>query len=301
VNLDLRAAAVARAKASFLCACTLDVAVRKPGNVSLQSGGHRMQASMFLDSAVAAAGPLFTRGASVGERIEAAVEASWSVAHCNTNLGILLLCAPVAVAVERRPDAVTLVALQDAIGAVLGGLGLADAEHAYRAIARANPGGLGTAPAEDVRVAPSIDLRAAMALSADRDLIARQYRDGYADVFGVALPALGPGFACPQGDGCGSPEAAISATTTAAVQRLYIALLGSFADSHIVRKHGEAVAQTVMAAAQAWRGADAMDGVPAWAAWDESLKARGINPGTSADLTVATLMIAGLASRWHGT
>ena len=289
--------AVERAKASFLCACTLDVAVRKPGNVSRQSDGHRMQASMFIDSAMAAAKPLFRRGAGVGERIEAAVEASWSVAHCNTNLGILLLCAPVAVAVERRPDAVTPAALCDAIGEVLAGLSLADAAHAYRAIARANPGGLGKAPAEDVRAAPSIDLRAAMALSAGHDLIARQYRDGYADVFGVALPALGPGFACPQGAGCGSPDAA----TTAAVQRLYIALLGSFFDSHIVRKHGEAVAQTVMTAAHGWRGAAAMDSEPAWAAWDESLKARGINPGTSADLTVVTLMIAGLAARWHGT
>lgn len=281
---------LARAKASFLCACTLDVAVRKPGNVSLHSAGHRMQASMFIDSAAAAAGPLFRPGASVGERIEAAVEASWSVAHCNTNLGILLLCAPIAVAVEQQPEATHPEALRAAIGEVLAGLRLADAEHAYRAIARANPGGLGEVPAEDVRAAPSIDLRAAMALSAGRDLIARQYRDGYADLFGIALPALGPGFACPQGHACGSPDAA----TTAAVQRLYLALLGSFADSHIVRQHGEAVAQTVMASAQAWRGADGMDASPAFAAWDESLKARGINPGTSADLTVATLMIAGL-------
>jgi len=296
VNRELPAA-VARAKAAFLCACTLDVAVRKPGNVSLQSGGHRMRAAMFTDSAAAAAGPLFAPGAGVGERIEAAVAASWSVAHCNTNLGILLLCAPVAVAVEQRPQAATPAALQQAIGEVLAGLSLADAEHAYRAIARANPGGLGDAPAEDVRAAPNVDLRAAMALSAGHDLIARQYRDGYADVFGVALPALGPGFACPSGAGCGSPDAG----TTAAVQRLYIALLGSFADSHIVRKHGDAVAQTVMAAAHAWRGAEGVDDEPAWAAWDESLKARGINPGTSADLTVVTLMIAGLAPRWHGT
>lgn len=285
-------------KAAFVCACTLDVAVRKPGNVSLRSAGHRMQAAMFIDSAAAAAGPLFTPGAGVGERIEAAVEASWSVAHCNTNLGILLLCAPIAVALERHPHAGSPAALRAALGEVLAGLDLADARHAFRAIARANPGGLGDAPAEDVRAAPSIDLRAAMALAAGRDRIARQYRDGYADVFDVALPALGAGFACPQGGACGSPDGA----TTAAVQRLYIALLGSFADSHIVRKHGEAVAQTVMASAQAWRGVDGMDAAPAFAAWDEWLKEHRINPGTTADLTVATLMIAGLVGdRWHGT
>ena len=289
-----RAAHVAmeRAKASFLCACSLDVAVRKPGNVSLHSAGHRMEASMFIDSARAAAKPLFRLGASVGERIEAAVEASWAVAHCNTNLGILLLCAPVAVAAERRPEATSPAALRGAISEVLAGLTVADAEHAYRAIVRANPGGLGKAPAEDVHDAPTIDLRAAMALSAGRDLIARQYRDGYADLFNMALPALGPRFACPTGAGCESPDAA----TTASVQQLYVALVGAFPDSHIVRKHGEAVAHTVMASAQAWRGVADTDVSPAFAAWDESLKARGINPGTSADLTVATLMISGLCT-----
>ncbi|HET7793472.1 MAG TPA: triphosphoribosyl-dephospho-CoA synthase [Rhizobacter sp.] len=279
-------AAVDRAQASFLCACTLDVAVRKPGNVSRHSAGHRMQAAMFTAAAQAAAEPLFRAGAGVGERVEAAVEASWSVAHCNTNLGILLLCAPLAVAVERFPDA----PLRDALAEVLAGLSLADAEHAFRAIARANPGGLGDAPAEDVRQAPSVDLRTAMALSAGHDLIARQYRDGYADLFERALPALGEGFINPAQASCEWPDAA----TTAAVQRLYVELLSSFPDSHIVRKHGEAVAQTVMASAQAWRGVADLDASPGFAAWDESLKAQGINPGTSADLTVATLMIAGL-------
>jgi triphosphoribosyl-dephospho-CoA synthase len=303
--IDVSSGAVARARASFLCACTLDVAVRKPGNVSVHSAGHRMQSSMFIASAHAAAAPLFRPGAGVGERVQAAVEASWSVAHCNTNLGILLLCAPVAVAVERWPEASHPAAWRAAISEVLGGLSLADAEHAYRAIARANPGGLGDAPAEDVRMAPSIDLRAAMALAAGRDSIARQYRDGYADLFDLALPALGPHFAGhlsarladPKGVDCSAPDAA----TTASVQRLYLAWLSTFPDSHIVRKHGEAVAQTVMASAQAWRGATEVDASPAFAAWDESLKTQGINPGTSADLTVATLMVAGLGTWWHGT
>ena len=37
---------------------------------------------------------------------------------------------------------------------------------------------------------PSIDLRAAMALAAERDSIARQYRDGYAELFELGLPPL---------------------------------------------------------------------------------------------------------------
>ncbi len=49
-------ALIERARACFLQACWLDVAVRKPGNVSLASAGHRMQADMFLASAQAAGG-----------------------------------------------------------------------------------------------------------------------------------------------------------------------------------------------------------------------------------------------------
>ena len=43
------------------------------------------------------------------------------------------------------------------------------------------------------------------------------------------------------------------------------------------------------------RVANLFDTDPSFAAWDESLKARGLNPGTSADLTVAALFIAGTA------
>ncbi len=280
------------ARACFLRACELDVAVRKPGNVSLASPGHGMQAAMFIASAQAAAGPLFDAGARVGDRIEAAVAATWAVAGCNTNLGILLLCAPIARAVEMSPEARSPAALQAAIEAALADLDVADACAAYRAIARANPGGLGSAPSQDVQRPPSIGLRAAMALAAPRDSIARQYRDGFIDLFTLGLPALGTSFSL-----------RCEGVAVAAVQRLYLRLLGGFADSHIVRNHGKAVAHIVMTAAQAWAeraaqaqalGADADLGGE-FVAWDEALKLARINPGTTADLTVATLLIAGLS------
>jgi triphosphoribosyl-dephospho-CoA synthase len=312
--MSARQAAIERARACFLRACWLDVAVRKPGNVSLVSPGHRMQASMFIASAQAAAGALFEPGASVGARIEGAVAATWAVAGCNTNLGILLLCAPIALAVERHPGANTRAALHAAVESVLAALDIEDARAAYRAIARAHPGGLGSAPAEDVRDVPSVDLRAAMALAADRDLIARQYRDGFADLFALAFQAPVAGVA--GGEGLASTDAPPDAAAVASVQRLYLACLSGFADSHIVRNHGEGVAQTVMAAAQAWREREragaVLDADPDFAAWDLSLKAQRINPGTSADLTVAALLLAGwiescaapareAASGWHGS
>jgi triphosphoribosyl-dephospho-CoA synthase len=288
--------AVARARACFLRACELDVAVRKPGNVSRAASGHGMHAELFVASAQAAVGPLFATGARVGERIEAAVEASWAAAGCNTNLGIVLLCAPIALAVERQPEAHTPAALRASIESVLSELDLADAQAAYRAIARANPGGLGAATREDVRAPPSVDLRAAMAIAAKRDSIARQYRDGYADLFDVAAAALGEGFSLIEMVTSGDPDE----RTTTAVQRLYLTLLSRFADSHIVRIHGEPVAHIVMGAAQAWaarsHGTRALDSDPEFAAWDAELKAARINPGTTADLTATALLIAGLAN-----
>lgn len=291
---DARRRATDRAVACFLRACELDVAVRKPGNVSRASAGHGMKAEMFIASAQASAGPLFQPGARVGERVEAAVDATWAVAGCNTNLGILLLCAPIALAVDRRPDATSPAALREAIETVLADLDLSDAQAAYRAIVRAHPGGLGTAPSEDVNQPPSVNLRAAMALAADRDSIARQYRDGYADLFELGLAALGTGFSLMATPATSFPDANI----VAAVQRLYLALLSSFADSHIVRIHGEAVAHTVMTAAQPWQARahrnGRLDPDPDFAAWDAALKADRVNPGTTADLTVGALLVAGL-------
>jgi triphosphoribosyl-dephospho-CoA synthase len=300
LNEARRQQAIAFATTCFIEACELDVAVRKPGNVSRQSGGHGMQAALFSTSALASAAPLFKPGARVGERIEAAVAATWAAVDCNTNLGILLLCAPIARAFELQSVARDPASLRGAIEAVLADLDVGDAAATYRAIARANPGGLGSAPAEDVHSAPSIDLRSAMALAADRDSIARQYRDGYAELFelGVAavtgvLPELSIGP-----DGLALPAAA------AIVQRVYLAFLASVPDSHIVRKHGAPLAHSVMRSAQPWRAralaGEALDADPAFAAWDLELKAAGLNPGTSADFTVAALFAAGLANGARG-
>ena len=289
------------AKACFLHACRLDVAVRKPGNVSGVSPGHGMDAQRFIASAQAAVAPLFEAGARVGPRIEAAMVASLAAAGCNTNLGIVLLCAPIAAAVERVALPAGAQELRTAIVAVLADLDVADAQAAYRAIALANPGGLGHAPAQDVRAAPGIDLRAAMALAAARDNIAAQYANGYAELFELALPSLRSGYTPMR------VNAALAADprTAERVQRVYLLLLGSLADSHIVRKHGEAVAHTVMRSAQGWWGRAIPENDEEFAAWDESLKARGINPGTSADLTVAAVLLDALLApepaAWHET
>lgn len=270
----------------FRWACRLDVAARKAGNVSWASAGHRMSAGLFVASGDAAAPLLGQAGAPVGARIEAAVRASVGVAQCNTNLGILLLCAPLLAAAEALDHLpVGVPELQSALARVLQRLDVDDARAAYRAIALAHPGGLGQAADADVHDVPQIGLREAMCLAADRDQIAREYAEGFPAVFGTALPAF-------------AAAPSVAWTPTRAMVQAYLALLASQPDSHIVRKHGEALAHTVMAEAQPWqrraaRG-EAVDADPAYAAWDTSLKRRGINPGTSADLAVATAFVAAL-------
>jgi triphosphoribosyl-dephospho-CoA synthase len=284
----MRSALSERARRAFLQACALDVAVRKPGNVSADSPGHGMQATQFVASAEAAAGPLFSTGASVGARIEGAVAATLAVAGCNTNLGILLLCAPLARLVDLEP------ALSDDPAAwragltrVLVALDVNDAVAAYRASGAAQPGGLGRSETQDVRQEPTVTLLEAMRIAAPRDRIARQYADRFADLFDIGLPAL-------TSAGKREQERAVS---TSEVQALYLAFLGRVPDSHIVRKHGAALAQDVTNEARLWlsraeRGEIVAED-PAFTAWDASLKARGLNPGTSADLTVASLFLAG--------
>jgi triphosphoribosyl-dephospho-CoA synthase len=271
---------------AFLDACTWDVAVRKPGNVSVHSAGYGMQAQTFLDSAQACVGALCRPGASVGARIEQAVAATWARVGCNTNLGILLLCAPIAAAAERAASPRDEVGLRRALAQVMNTLTVEDAAAAFRAIVQANPGGLGSAAQQDVRDPPTVTLRQAMALAADRDRIARLYRDGFAALFDTGLTAL-------RSDG--GPARAVSPQ---AVQRVFLAWLASDLDSHIVRKHGPALAQIVLSDALRWwvraAAGERLDADPAFAAWDEALKAASINPGTSADLTVATLVLAAL-------
>ncbi|BCZ84192.1 triphosphoribosyl-dephospho-CoA synthase [Paraburkholderia terrae] len=276
---------LSRAPDAFLRACRLDVETAKPGNVSIASAGHGMQAAQFIDSAEAAAPALFTRGARVGTRILDAVTRTQQVAGCNTNLGIVLLVAPLAAALEPLDDTAPLDAARwrASVENVLSRLDVDDARAAYRAIALANPGGLGDAPEQSVHAPPTVDLRGAMSLAAERDSIARQYANGFADIFGVGLDAITQSH-------CSTP--------TAITLDVFLTFLGAWPDSHILRKHGVAVAQSVTREARErhaqWLGADTPAHAAQLDAWDAELKAQGVNPGTSADLSVATLFVATL-------
>src|SRR5580700_3357514 len=85
---------------AFRWACLAELDAPKPGNVHVFADGHRMTAAEFVASADAAAPHLSASGARVGTRILGAVEATSEAVGSNTNLGIILLCAPLAAAAE---------------------------------------------------------------------------------------------------------------------------------------------------------------------------------------------------------
>ncbi len=258
---------------AFRAACREEIEAPKPGNVHIFAGGHDMEAAHFLTSADVSAGPISAVGTSVGVRVLGAVEASFAAVGMNTNLGIILLCAPLAVAAELGGD------LRAALADVLENLDRQDAENVFRAIARANPGGLGAAARYDVRDSPKITLLEAMREAAPRDRIAFQYASNFDDVFVTGFASLED-----------AKKAEIDPPLRAV--NVYLSFLSRFPDTHIFRKFGADAAIAVQQEAREILPlfkAQPHDCLTELLAFDARLKSRGINPGTSADLTVATL------------
>ena len=281
---------------SFRAACLAELRALKPGNVHVHAAGHRMTVADFERSADAAAPWIAAAGLRVGARILKAVEATRAAVGMNTNLGIVLLAAPFAAAAEAADSVATSGvtttgvaadgALRPALARVLDSLDVEDAELAFRAIRLAEPAGLGEAPAHDVRAPATATLLDAMRAAADRDRIAYQYATAYADVFGLGLDSLA------------AAEARLGPGPWAAAS-LHLALLAAVPDSHIARKYGCARAREVMEQARTLLSR-VEPGPAAQAellAFDAALKAAGLNPGTTADLTVATLFAARLQRR----
>jgi len=273
----------ARIADAFRSACLAELEALKPGNVHVFADGHRLTAEQFVRSAEAAAAPLSAPGARVGRRIFDAVAETHDAVGTNTNLGIILLCAPLAAAAEADHTQ-----LRSALGNVLDELDTADADLAFRAIVRAAPAGLGRVAENDVAQPARVTLRQAMADAAVRDRVARQYVTAYADIFELGLSSLAAATA----------RAWVPEWT---VVPIYLGFLAGFPDSHIVRKYGAVVARKVQKTAiefqarleSAWDPSRFTDDL---LAWDAALKAQNINSGTSADLTVATLFAHRLAT-----
>ena len=257
-------------------ACVAELSGLKPGNVHIFADGHGMVVQDFLKSADASMLPISKPEFCVGERIFQAVSATWGEVGCNTNLGIILLAAPLIQTAFLHNKL-----SQEALKQTLQKLTVDDARFAFQAIQLASPAGLGEVAEHDVQKSPEVTLLKAMQVAAHRDLIAQQYANGFADVFvGVELYL---------------EYLAKWERPAWAVTAVYLGFLAKFEDSHIARKYGQDMAKDIQLQAQHHYAAfTKLENPKLYQAtlldWDQALKNQGINPGTSADLTVATIL-----------
>jgi triphosphoribosyl-dephospho-CoA synthase len=265
--------------AAATLACLYEANARKPGNVHPGASFDETTCyAAFVQSAIVI-GPFLEPGwpFGVGKTVLVCVQSTRQAVGTNTNLGTILLLAPLA-AVPREQT------LAEGIGKVLGSLTAQDTNCVYEAIATSRAGGLGHTQEADVfdPVPPLINLVEAMRLAADRDLIAKQYVNNFATVFNVAN-WIKAGLEEPWN----LSEAIIFA---------HLRFLASYPDSLIHRKCGLEVAQEASDRATAVMIA----GRPREPAYDRALddfdrwlRADGHrrNPGTSADFIAAGLFV----------
>ena len=264
-----------------LLACAIEVSAPKAGNVHAGAAFDDAAWEHFVLSALVCR-PLLDRArdAGVGATLLACVNATRNAVGTNTNLGMLLLLAPLCAAVHEPGDSVG--ALRSAVERVLDSLTDDDARLTYDAIRLASPGGLGEAESGDVQSPPTTSLVEAMRLAADRDAVARQYVTGFDTVFTVAADIarlLDEGLA-------------VDATIVAA----HLMQMAREPDTLIARKCGSGIAaesQRLAAGVLDDTPVDGLNTSEGFAAFDRWLRADGRrrNPGTSADLVAAGLYV----------
>ena len=265
---------------AIVWACEQEVSAPKPGNVNCYSDAHQMSVQDFVKSAQAIAPILSQKNISIGSMILKSVIATQRVVNCNTNLGIILLFAPLCKAIHGCH---TREQLQESLRTLLNDLTLEDTKKAYEGIRLAQAGGLARSKMHDINNAPTVTLRQAMEYAKDRDSIAAQYLNNYHDIFDLGLRNLTSSINCGESIEWASAFA-------------YLNLLSAMPDSLVIRKQGLPCAKSLMnKAKEILRKTNKNNKLSKLECdiilWDKELKQKAINPGTTADMTAATLLV----------
>ncbi len=267
-------------KAFYEQACEEELLAFKPGNVSVYHDGHDMTVEDFRQSYRVSSNPITCPEFSLGEKIYYAVKATREAVGCNTNLGIVLLCAPL-IQVAENLDAGQ--SLQTELTKLLANTTRQDAAWVFKAISLASPGGLGESESEDVSQQPTVTLTEAMEIASEKDRIAYQFATVYKDIFQFTIFVYN------------STLAKFGERKWAAVSA-YTALLSRYPDSHVERKYGMKYSSWLIEqmndihqALMTTENPELL--LPVLHQADKELKQRGVNPGTSADMTVATVLV----------
>ncbi len=274
-------------------ACVLEACAPKPGSVNRHNDFTDASLEDFMISAIAI-GPSLENAAdtSIGQTIWRAIQDTQRWVHSNTNLGMVLLLAPLVktcltnekiVGGEASPKIVDE-DFRKTLNGILDSLTVEDARFAFAAIRLANPGRLGKVSSSDVTQEPSLTLLQAMQLAQDRDSIAREYVSGFKITFETGLPAL-------------RESVSQVRDVSSAVVQTFLTILARVPDTLIARKRGLDTASQISKRARQVLEAGGIftpEGRIELSSMDRELRddSHTLNPGTTSDLTAAAIFLA---------
>ncbi len=267
----------------YLSVCQLDIESLKPGNISVYSDGKNLSVDDFLSSAEASADPITDPKSSLGVRILNAISATQAAVNTNTNLGMVLLMAPL---IQARFEKHQNEDIKASITRVMSATSVQDAVDVYQAIRIAKPGGMGEKDDQDLSEQPTVTLLNTMKIAAQWDRVAAQYSNNFEDIFTFGVTRFQT-LLTKWGD------------KKWATTGLFLSYLKNYPDSLIERKYGllkaREISDMISDLEMELCHSDSPGRYEAQLLEiDRQLKRNLINPGTSADLTAASIFAAGL-------
>lgn len=225
----------------------------------------------------------------LGELIKDSVVETDRWVENNTNLGIVMLLTPLSAAAGMSND---LDSVRDNLNQIMKATTPQDAVNLYQAINIADAGGMGEQSELDVASEDSVqellenevNMFQVLEMSAGWDRLSYELTHGMPVTFETGLPVF--------------RELKATKSINQATVQTFLTILSLIPDTLIERKYGAAKAQEVSRSAKGildeggiltQEGRDKLD------QFDEELVEKGLNPGTTADLTASSIMAAYLA------
>ena len=226
--------------------------------------------------------------AELGRYILQAVNETDKWIETNTNLGIMMMCIPIAAAaaISNSFDEI-----QENVGRLMDATTVDDAVNLYDAINVADAGGMGDQEEFDVMSEKAKDeLRAnnqtmfdVLDISAGWDRLANELTNKMPVVFEIGYPTFFEFW-----NSCDDVDVVNKATVLT-----FMTLLSQIPDTLISRKYGDEVAEAVSKKAEellAFKDDDVF--VEKLLEFDDYLYENKYNPGTTADLTAASIFLS---------
>ena len=269
-------------KMAFEYACKLDVFSIKPGNVLIDYPAYGMTHKDFLQSSMACSDIVCEHNMDIGKKILECVKASIDVVGCNTNLGIILLCVPIIEAIYLDKEHKFR---QSNLKIVLDGINVKQTKSIYKAINTANAGGMGSKNKFDLKnnKTPDFRLMEAMKFASKYDYIAAEYSIYFDNIINNISKNWRKYFKYMNNAEC--------ATTATFLQQI-----ATNPDSLIARKYDLNVAKQVSerfkSLAEEYcdlKNPNILNNQ--LLLMDSELKIQGLNPGTTADVVVASIFL----------